>query len=562
MLRRLSIRDFVIVDRLELEFKPGFGVLTGETGAGKSILLDALGLALGGRTDAGVVRSGRDRTDVSAEFAVSPSAPLAAWCAEQAIALDDDALLLRRVIEAGGRSRAWVNGVPVTLTQLREVGDWLADIHGQHAHHALLRADAQRNLLDAHAGASAVAAEVAGLYRSWQGLVELRRRAEQDASSSERQRDLLAWQIKEVETLAFEPSDWEHLNLEQARLAHAAGLIEGADETVAQLGDGEVAVCALLRRVSSRIEAMTDIDPGLAEVRELLAGAAIQADEALHALRRYRDRLDLDPARLDEIDRRIGQITDVARKYRVTPEDLPQLLAEWQQEHATLVERADPVHLASQEAKAQTAYLVAAERLSGLRQPAARRLSDQVTAAMQTLAMAGGRFEVALEPLQPGTGQGLEAVEFRVAANPNQALRPLAKVVSGGELSRIGLAIQVMTSRDSATPTLIFDEVDVGIGGGVAEIVGKLLARLGSERQVLCVTHLAQVAACADWQWNIAKAAHDGEVVSAVTALDDEGRIDEIARMLGGMRITPTTRRHAAEMLGFAGHDPQAVTDS
>lgn len=557
MLRRLSIRDFVIVDRLELEFKPGFGVLTGETGAGKSILLDALGLALGGRTDAGVVRSGRERTDVSAEFALPPSESLAAWCADQAIPLDDDALLLRRVIEAGGRSRAWVNGVPVTLTQLREIGDWLADIHGQHAHHALLRADAQRSLLDAHAGASELASEVATLYRAWQGLVELRRLAEQDASSSERQRDLLAWQIKELETLAFDPGDWEQLNLEQARLAHAAGLIEGADETVAQLGDGDVAVCALLRRVSSRVEAMADIDAGLAEVHELLAGAAIQVDEALHALRRYRDRLDLDPARLDEVDRRIGQITDLARKYRVSPDELPQLLAGWQRELASLVERADPVHLAEQEAKAAAAYQVAANRLSELRKPAAERLSAEVSAAMQTLAMAGGAFEVVLEPLLQGTGHGFEVVEFRVAANPNQPLRPLAKVVSGGELSRIGLAIQVMTSRESATPTLIFDEVDVGIGGSVAEIVGKLLARLGRDRQVLCVTHLAQVAACGDWQWNIAKAAHGGEVVSAVTPLDDEGRIDEIARMLGGMRITPTTRRHAAEMLGLASHDLQ-----
>lgn len=562
MLRRLSIRDFVIVDRLELEFKPGFGVLTGETGAGKSILLDALGLALGARTDAGVVRGGRDRTDVSAEFAIPPSEALVAWCAQQAIPLDEDALLLRRVIEAGGRSRAWANGVPVTLTQLRELGDWLADIHGQHAHHALLRADAQRILLDAHAGAAGLASEVAALYRAWQSLVELRRLAEQDANSSERQRDLLAWQINELEALAFDPGDWEQLNLEQSRLAHAAGLIEGADQCLAELGDGDDAVCARLRQVTSRVESMAGIDTGLAEVRELLAGAAIQADEALHSLRRYRDRLDLDPARLDEIDRRIGQITDLARKYRVSPAGLPPLLAEWQAELAALVERADPIHLAEQEAKAYSTYLDAAGRLSALRRPAAHRLSAEVSEAMQTLAMAGGAFEVALEPLPQGTGHGLEAVEFRVATNPNQGLRPLAKVVSGGELSRIGLAIQVMTSRDSATPTLIFDEVDVGIGGGVAEIVGKLLARLGRDRQVLCVTHLAQVAACGDWQWSIAKAAHDGEVVSAVTPLDDEGRIDEIARMLGGTRITPTTRRHAAEMLGLASHDPQVTTGS
>lgn len=561
MLRRLSIRDFVIVDRLELEFKPGFGVLTGETGAGKSILLDALGLTLGGRTDAAVVRANRDRTDVSAEFALPASASLAAWCDAQAIPLDDDALLLRRVIEVGGRSRAWVNGVSVTLTQLREVGNWLADIHGQHAHHALLRADAQRILLDAHAGASALAAEVASLYRAWQRLVEMLRLAEQDASNSARQRELLAWQIKELETLAFDRNDWEQLNLEQARLAHAAGLIEGADETLAQLGDGDVAVCALLRRASSRIESLADIDAGLGEARELLSSAAIQADEALHALRRYRERLDLDPARLDEIDRRIGQITDLARKYRVTPEGLPQLLDDWRRELAMLIERADPAHLASEAEKARADYMHSAAQLSELRQPAASRLSAEVTEAMQTLAMAGGVFEVALEPLEDGTVNGLEMVEFRVAANPNQPLRPLAKVVSGGELSRIGLAIQVMTSRDSATPTLIFDEVDVGIGGSVAEIVGQLLKRLGRDRQVLCVTHLAQVAACADWQWNIAKSAQDGQVVSAVTALDEAGRVDEIARMLGGMRITDTTRQHAAEMLGFRPHAPQTQVE-
>jgi DNA repair protein RecN (Recombination protein N) len=549
MLRRLTIRDFVIVDRLELEFERGFGALTGETGAGKSILLDALGLALGGRADSASVRSGRDKADIAAEFGVAAGSALARWLAEQDVPVDDGAALLRRVVESGGRSRAWINGVPVSLGQLREAGEWLADIHGQHAHHALLRPDAQRALLDVHAGAGELAREVADCYREWQRFVELRRAADRDSAASERQRELLAWQVRELDELAFDADEWAEINTEHSRLSHAAGLIEGADEVLAALAEGELAVTSQLQHVSARIDAMAGIDAALGDARELLAGAAIQADEALHALRRYRDRLELDPERLAQIDRRIGAVTDIARKYRVAPEDLPELHVRWGRELAELTERADPVRLAEQEGEARSRYLAAAERLSAARRPAARALSDEVTEAMQTLAMSGGRFEVALEAMASGSAHGLEQVEFRVAANPNQPLRALAKVASGGELSRIGLAIQVMTSRASTTPTLIFDEVDVGIGGGVAEIVGKLLHRLGGERQVLCVTHLPQVAARADWQWNIAKLRRGADVVSAVTRLDAEGRIDEIARMLGGVNITETTRQHAAEML-------------
>lgn len=556
MLRRLTIRDFVIVDRLELEFERGFGALTGETGAGKSILLDALGLALGGRADSASVRSGRDKADIAAEFDVTAGSVLERWLVAQDVPVDDGAVLLRRVVESGGRSRAWINGVPVSLGQLREAGEWLADIHGQHAHHALLRPDAQRALLDAHAGASDLAREVADCYREWQRFVELRRAADRDSAASERQRELLAWQVRELDELAFDADEWAEINAEHSRLSHAAGLIEGADEVLAALAEGELAVTSQLQHVSARIDAMADIDATLGDARELLSGAAIQADEALHALRRYRDRLELDPERLEQIDRRIGAVTDIARKYRVAPEDLPELRVRWGRELDELTERADPVRLAEQEGEARSRYLAAAERLSAVRRPAARALSDEVTEAMQTLAMSGGRFEVALEAMVDGSAHGLEQVEFRVAANPNQPLRALAKVASGGELSRIGLAIQVMTSRASATPTLIFDEVDVGIGGGVAEIVGKLLHRLGRERQVLCVTHLPQVAACADWQWNIAKLRHGSDVVSTVTRLDAEGRTDEIARMLGGVNITETTRRHAAEMLGLKDRRP------
>ena len=549
MLRRLTIRDFVIVDRLELDFAAGFGALTGETGAGKSILLDALGLALGGRAEAGVVRVGQERADITAEFDLPEGGGLAAWLAEEALDAEEGAVMLRRVVDAGGRSRAWINGTAVTLAQLRAAGDWLADIHGQHAHHALLRADAQRELLDAHAGARAAAAEVAACHREWQALVTLRREAEADSVNSARERELLAWQLRELEELSFDGSEWDELNAEHGRLAHAAGLMEGADETLAALGEGDYAVCAILRHLDGRIAELADIDAGLADVRELLSAAAIQADEALHALRRYRDRLDLDPQRLAEVEQRISVVMDVARKNRVAPEDLPGLMAQWRERLGTLEARSDPVRLELAEGEARRRLESAAARLAALRRPAAHALSREITDAMQTLAMAGGRFEVALEPCAL-SAHGSEIVEFRVAANPGQVLRGLAKVASGGELSRIGLAIQVMTSRDSATPTLIFDEVDVGIGGRVAEIVGKLLARLGRERQVLCVTHLPQVAACADWQWRIAKTERGGQTLSEVTPLGREARVEEIARMLGGVTITATTRDHAAEMLG------------
>ncbi|MDA0233478.1 MAG: DNA repair protein RecN [Proteobacteria bacterium] len=549
MLRRLTIRDFVIVDRLDLEFAAGFGALTGETGAGKSILLDALGLALGGRGEAAMVRSGRERADVAAEFDLPAGEGLAAWLVEQELPADEGMLILRRTIDMGGRSRAWINGVAATLAQLRAAGEWLADIHGQHAHHALLRTDAQRALLDAQAGAGALVAEVAARHREWQRLLRLQREAEADSASSARERELLAWQLRELEQVGFDIEEWAEINAEHARLAHAASLIEGAEAAVVALGEGELAVCSVLGRLDGRIAALADFDAGLADVRELISAAAIQADEALHALRRYRDRLELDPGRLAELERRIAAVMEAARKYRVQPEELPALAQQWRERLDTLEATADPARLAAAAQAARAAFESVAAELTAARLPAARRLSEEIAAAMQDLAMAGGRFEVALTPCAPSAA-GVEEVEFRVAANAGQPLRSLAKVASGGELSRIGLAIQVITSRDSAVPTLIFDEVDVGIGGRVAEIVGKLLARLGQDRQVLCVTHLPQVAACADWQWRIAKREQGGETLSEVAPLDDAARVEEVARMLGGVNITATTRDHAAEMLG------------
>lgn len=553
MLRHLSIRDFVIVDRLELAFQAGFGALTGETGAGKSILLDALGLALGGKAEAGVVRSGQARAEIVAEFDLPPDGPLRAWLAEQEIDADEGVLLMRRVIESGGRSKAWLNGSPVVLAQLRTAGEWLADIHGQHAHHALLRPDAQLALVDAHGGLAAQAAEVAERHRAWSALRRAREAAEEGASSTERERELLGWQVAELRELAFEPEEWAQLNQEQARLAHAAGLIEGSAEVIDGLAEGEYALVSQLERLLSRVADMATHDGQLADVQELLGSASIQLDEALHAMRRYRDRLDLDPDRLAEIDQRIQAITAMARKYRVAPEGLPEVLAESVGRLDRLVRQSDPEALAREEAAARAAFLAVAEPLSAARRKLAAELSAAVTEAMQSLAMGGAQFEIALRPVDEGAASGLESVEFLVTANASQPLRPMARVASGGELSRIGLAIQVITSRNAATPTLIFDEVDVGIGGRVAEIVGRLLRQLGDDRQVLCVTHLPQVAAQANWQWSIAKETRDGETLSRVTPLDDPARIEEIARMLGGVNITDTTRSHAAEMLGLTG---------
>ena len=551
MLRHLSIRDFVIVDQLELEFEAGFGALTGETGAGKSILLDALGLALGGKAETGVVRAGQARAEIVAEFDLPADGPLRDWLVEQEIEADDGCVLMRRVIESGGRSRAWLNGSPVVLAQMRAAGEWLADIHGQHAHHALLRGDAQLALVDAHGGLAARAAEVAERYRAWSALRRAREAAEEGASSTERERELLGWQVSELRELAFDADEWATLNQEQARLAHAAGLIEGSAEVLDGLAEGEYAVVPQLERLLGRVAEMARHDGQLADVQELLGSAGIQLDEALHAMRRYRDRLDLDPARLAEIDQRIQAITAAARKYRVAPDGLPELLADSVLRLERLTRQSDPEALAREEAAARVAFMGVAQSLSEARRKVAAGLSAAVTEAMQSLAMVGSRFDIALRPVEEGCASGLETVEFLVAANASQPLRPMARVASGGELSRIGLAIQVITSRNASTPTLIFDEVDVGIGGRVAEIVGRLLRQLGDDRQVLCVTHLPQVAAQANWQWSIAKETRDGQTLSRVTQLDAAARIEEIARMLGGVNITDTTRSHAAEMLSL-----------
>ena len=552
MLVALAIRDFAIVDRLDLEFEPGFTALTGETGAGKSILIDALALALGERADPSAVRAGAERTEVTAEFALERLPGVQQWLADGALEGDPGRLLLRRVVERGGRSRAFVNGTAATVQQLAEVSEWLIDIHGQHAHQSLTKPAAQRALLDAHAGLDALARDVATAFREWQRLARARADQETNAAARTAERDSVAWQVDDLKKLGLKPGEWDGVQAEQTRLAHAASLTEGAQAALEALSESDGSAAAALGAAAAKLRALKAYDAALDEPLELLEGAAAQLEEAAHALRRYSDRVELDPGRLAEVERRVDAIHSTARKFKVSPDTLIELAERLTVRLAELEVASDVDALRAQEEAAQGRYAQLAGRLSAARKDAAAKLARQVTAAMKELAMTGGRMEIALRPVEGGTSGGNETVEFMVAANPGTPPQPLAKVASGGELSRIGLAVQVITARNAAVPTLIFDEVDAGIGGAVAEVVGRKLRTLGAERQVLCVTHLPQVAAQAAHQWSVAKMTVSGATRSRVVALDDKARIEEIARMLGGVEITATTRRHAAEMLGAA----------
>jgi DNA repair protein RecN (Recombination protein N) len=552
VLLALAIRDFAVVDGLDLEFESGFTALTGETGAGKSILIDALALALGERADATVVRAGCERAEVTAEFAIERRPEVQRWLADRALEGDAGRLLLRRLVERGGRSRAFINGASATAQQLGEVSDWLVDIHGQHAHQSLVRPAAQRELLDAHAGLAPLAGEVAAAFREWQRLARARAESETHTTTQAAERDALAWQVDELAKLGVKPGEWDAVQAEQTRLAHAAGLIEGAQAALAALSESEGSAAGALAAAAARLRTLRGYDAGLGEPLELLEGAEAQLGEAAHALRRYADRLELDPARLVEVERRVEAIHSTARKFKLSPEGLPELAERLRLRLAELEVAADLDALRAQEDAAKSRYAGLAARLSASRKDAATKLARQVTAEMKALAMAGGRFEVALRAIDGGSAQGNEAVELLVSANPGLAAQPLAKVASGGELSRISLAIQVVTAQAAAVPTLIFDEVDSGIGGAVAEVVGRNLRALGARRQILCVTHLPQVAAQAEHQWSVAKTTANGVTRSRVAVLDATARVEEIARMLGGVEITPTTRKHAAEMLRAA----------
>jgi len=548
MLHTLSIRDFVIVDTLDLDFGQGFSVLTGETGAGKSILVDALALALGGRGDATVVREGASRADISAEFAIGETT--ISWLAANEFSGEDGGVMLRRVIDSAGRSRGFINGITATVAQLRELGELLVDIHGQHAHQSILKADSQRDLLDTHAGLQGDADAVANAYKTWQALHRQCAEFEANEKNAQIERDRLEWQVGELARLAPKEGEWAEITQEHSRLSNAASLIGGAQEVVTVLADSDQPLLSQLFLLQQKIAKLSAVDGALQPVVEFLESARIQLLEATSTLNAYLSKVELDPQRLQEVEARMEAIHSTARKFRVTPEELPAEYAQLSAQLALLAAASNLDALRQQEADAQAACRKMAQKLSKLRAAAAKELSAAVTAAMQDLSMVGGSFSVALNPCEPSSF-GLEQVEFQVAGHAGTSLRPLAKIASGGELARIALAISVITSSATATPTLIFDEVDSGIGGAVAEVVGRLLQRLGKERQVLCVTHLPQVASQAAQHFQVAKQADgSGKPVSRIDLLDEVARVEEIARMLGGVEITATTRKHAKEMLG------------
>ena len=554
MLRRLSLKDFVIVDALELEFGAGFSVLTGETGAGKSILIDALQLALGARADAGVVREGCARSEIAAEF--DSPASLAGWLDEAGFAVDET-LLLRRVVDAQGKSRAFVNGSAATLTQLREVADHLIDIHGQHAWQSLTRPAAVRALLDEQADIEA--GPVAASHAAWSQAVSALADARARQGELDTERERLAWQLAEVERLSPSDDEWQSITAEHGRLSHAQSLMTASQQALEDVSEGELNALKQVSRAVAALREVADYDSSLGPVIEALDGAELQLQDAAHSLSSYLNRADLDPRRLSELDDRMSAWMSLARRFRRSPEDLATLWGEWKTALAALDAAADLAGLQKRVDDALARWRAEARRVSAARAKAAPLMAERITEAMQQLGMAGGRFDVALVPQDSPQSYGAETVEFLVAGHAGSTPRPLAKVASGGELSRLALAIAVTAAQSStgdktasSVGTLIFDEIDAGVGGTVADSVGRLMKRLGRHVQVMAVTHLPQVAACGDHHFVVAKRAVGGVTTSQVVPVAGEARVAEVARMLGGERSSGTSLAHAQELIAQA----------
>jgi DNA repair protein RecN (Recombination protein N) len=553
MLNRIDIHNLVIVRALDLDLVPGMTALTGETGAGKSILIEALGLTLGDKADNNMIRSGASKAEISISFEIAPDSAIAAWLKRHDLASGGECLL-RRVLVRDGRSRAYINGTPTPLALLKELGEMLVDIHGQNAHQSLLQPAAQRQLLDEYAGLRKNTRNLALLFQTWRSArdeYEALQKAGEDRAS---RLDYLRFQIGELQDLVCTPQGLRELEAEQTRLAHAERLLNESGSVLALLSDNDPSLMHSLSQAARTLSGLGVLDPRLGEAREMLETAGIQIEEVASQLRHYQEQVEIDPEKLQRVDRQLGKLHDAARKHRVAPAELSGLLDTLCAEVEGL-EQSDKrlLELDGAAQEHESAYFTAAHELSKARLKAAAVLSDIVSNSMQELGMQGGRFEIRCEANadRPAV-HGLDRVDFLVAANPGQPMASLADVASGGELSRISLAVQVATVDCAAVPTLIFDEVDVGIGGAVAEIVGQLLRRLGGQRQVLCVTHLPQVASQAHHQLRVQKLSDGKTTETRIDPLDEKARVDEVARMLGGIDITQQTRRHAREMIQSA----------
>jgi len=543
-LRAMGLRDFVIVRSLDLEFSNGLSVLTGETGAGKSILIDALQLALGERADAGVVREGATRCEISAEF--DTTAPVQLWL--QAAGFEaSDSLLLKRTIDAQGKSRAWINGSAATATQLREVSEWLVDIHGQHAWQSLTRPDAVRGLLDAYSGIETKA--LSGLWHDWRTSQQALEQAVQAQHNLSQERERLEWQISELDKLNPLPDEWETLNADHTRLSHAQTLLDAAQHALRELDNDDQGALAQLAKAQNLLADQASVEPEFQNLADVLASSLAQTSDAAHSLQAWLRRTDLDPQRLQSLDERMGLWMSLARRYKRQPADLAALIQSWRDELKRLELASDLAALEKTQLAAWQAYQTEARRISQARGRGAPKLAKAITQAMQGLGMQGGRFEVGLNKLPQAQSSGLEEVAFLVAGHAGSTPRPVGKVASGGELSRIALAIAVTTSALGQAQTLIFDEVDSGVGGAVAETVGRLMQQLGADRQVLAVTHLPQVAACAHHHWLVTKRSDKTGSFSQLQAVTDNERVQEVARMLGGDKRSDTSLAHAREML-------------
>ena len=543
-LRAMGLRDFVIVRSLDLEFSTGLSVLTGETGAGKSILIDALQLALGERADAGVVREGATRCEISAEF--DTTAPVQLWL--QAAGFEaSDSLLLKRTIDAQGKSRAWINGSAATATQLREVSEWLVDIHGQHAWQSLTRPDAVRGLLDAYSGIDTKSLN--GLWHDWRTSQQALEQAVQAQHNLSQERERLEWQISELDKLNPLPDEWETLNADHTRLSHAQTLLDAAQHALRELDNDDQGALAQLAKAQNLLADQASVEPEFQNLADVLASSLAQTSDAAHSLQAWLRRTDLDPQRLQSLDERMGLWMSLARRYKRQPADLAALLQSWRDELKRLELASDLAALEKTQLAAWQAYQTEARRVSQARGRGAPKLAKAITQAMQGLGMQGGRFEVALNKLPQAQSNGMEEVAFLVAGHAGSTPRPVGKVASGGELSRIALAIAVTTSALGQAQTLIFDEVDSGVGGAVAETVGRLMQQLGADRQVLAVTHLPQVAACAHHHWLVTKRSDKTGSFSQLQAVTADERVQEIARMLGGDKRSDTSLAHAREML-------------